>query len=389
MARRGCKRRLRLEDEFWELIRGGIAPVAAATRVGVGRKTGYRWRTENGGLPPRRLDQEAHSGRYLSLLKRQRIAVLKAQGVSVREVASRLGRAPSTVSRELRRNVSRHDRGGYDAAVAHARAGQRSRRPESGRLMKDPALATVVQEKLNLEWSPEQIAAHLRAAFPDTPSWHICHETMYQGLYHPGRSGLSRVLTRKLRTGRPMRKRRRRAHARTPRFIAPALLIGQRPPAVEDRVRLGDWEGDLSTGRLNKSAIGTLVCRTSRFVQLIHLPDRHDAEALTRAMQTQLIRLPREKRLTLTWDQGSEMASHDRLAHLFSDGVYFAEAASPWQRGSNENTNGLLRQYFPKGSDLGVHSPTELQRVADRLNSRPRKTLNWSTPAELFHDSMP
>lgn len=185
-----------------------------------------------------------------------------------------------------------------------------------------------------------------------------------------------------------MRKRRRRAHARTPRFIAPALLIDRRPPVVEDRARLGDWEGDLITARLNKSAIGTLVCRTSRFVQLIHLPDRQDAEALTHAMQALLIRLPREKRLTLTWDQGSEMASPDRLAHLFSDGVYFAEAASPWQRGSNENTNGLLRQYFPKGSDLGVHSPTELQRVADRLNSRPRKTLNWATPAELFHPHM-
>jgi IS30 family transposase len=212
----------------------------------------------------------------------------------------------------------------------------------------------------------------------------VCHETIYQAVYHGGKGGLSRQLTRRLRTGRPLRKRRRRANERTPRFVAPAVLIDRRPPVVETRGRLGDWEGDLITGRVNQSAIGTLVDRASRYVKLIHLPDRHSAESLRDALTLAVVDLPSELRRTLTWDQGSEMAHHDQIAHLFSDGIFFAYPGRPWERPSNENTNGLLRQYFPKRTDLSIHTPEDLHVVEERLNNRPRKTLGWRTPAEVL-----
>lgn len=242
----------------------------------------------------------------------------------------------------------------------------------------------MVQAGLELEWSPEQIAAHLRRTYPDHPGWHVCHETIYQALYHGGKGGLSRQLTRRLRTGRPLRKRRRRTDQRRSRFITPLILIDHRSPAAALRERIGDWEGDLITGRMNQSAIGTLADRASRYVRLIHLPACHDAEAVRDGLMAVLASLPETARNTLTWDQGCEMAFHDQVAPLLSEGVFFAYPASPWQRGTNENTNGLLRQYFPKRTDLSIHTAADLRAVEERLNNRPRKTLGWRTPSEIF-----
>jgi IS30 family transposase len=377
-----------VESRYWQLLLSGMGTVDACRQVGITRKTGYRWRAENGGIPPARLSEAARSNRYLSLLERQRIATLRGRGLGVREIARRLDRSPGTVSRELRRNVRPHDRA-YDGDLAHARARQRSRRPRRATLNVDAELRGVVQTKLELDWSPEQIAQHLREAYPDRPRWHVCHETIYQALYHGGKGGLSRQLTRRLRTGRPLRKRRRRADQRAVRFIAPAMLIDQRPAVVNRRERVGDWEGDLIVGRMSRSAIGTLVDRASRYLRLVHLPDGHGAEKLRTALAAVLDKLPDAARWTLTWDQGSEMAQHDLIARHFRDGVFFAPPASPWLRGTNENTNGLLRQYFPKGADLGSYGPQALRAVEDLLNHRPRKVLGWKTPAEVFQAGLP
>lgn len=264
LGRRGRNRQLAVEDEYWGMILDGVGTVEACRQVGIGRKTGYRWRAERGGLPPLRKGEADRAGRYLSQLERQRIATLRDRRRGVREIARRLGRSPSTVSRELRRNVRPHDAGVYDGDLAHARARERARRNRAGRLATDEQLRQAVQDKLELEWSPEQISAWLRVTYPDRSSWHVCHETIYRAVYHGGKGGLSRQLTKRLRTGRPLRKRRRRAQERTPTFVAPAALIDRRPTIVETRARLGDWEGDLITGRVNKSAIGTLVDRASR-----------------------------------------------------------------------------------------------------------------------------
>lgn len=385
MGRRGRKRQLLVEGEYWRLLQSGVGTVEACRLTGITRKTGYRWRFESGGIPPSRLAEDVRSSRYLSLLERQRIATLRGQGHGVREIARRLRRSASTVSRELRRNLLAHDRDTYDGDLAHARARERARRVRLCRLAHDVLLRQQVQAKLEQEWSPEQIAAWLRDTYPSRPSWHVCHETIYQALYCGGKGGLRRELTRRLRTGRPLRKRRRLPDRRAVRFIAPARLIHQRPEIVERRVRVGDWEGDLITGRQNRSAIGTLVDRTSRYVTLVHLPSGHSASELHLAMKQIITTLPEQAWLTLTWDQGSEMASHHHIASGFPEGIYFAEPGSPWQRGSNENTNGLLRQYFPKGSDLSAHTLDHLNAVALRLNNRPRKVLNWQTPAQVFH----
>ena len=356
----------------------------ACQRLGIGRKTGYRWRAEHGGQPPTALSDEVRSQRYLSLLERQRIATLRRDGLGVRQIAAELGRSPSTISRELRRNTAVHDRS-YDGDLAHARARERLRRPRRGRLLVDLVLRALVEAKLGLEWSPEQIAAWLRTTFPDRPDWQLCHETIDQALYLGGRGGLRRQLTRRLRTGRPLRKRRRRATERQTRFVTPGRLIDQRPAVVLARDRVGDWEGDLIVGRGNRSAIATLVDRRSRYLRLVALPHGHDAVAVRDALIAALAQLPAAARHTLTWDQGSELAHHEHIGAHLRQGVFFAYPASPWLRGTNENTNGLLRQYFPKGSDLSTHGAEELRRVQDRLNDRPRKTLGWQTPTEVFN----
>ena len=241
MGRRGRKRQLDVETRYWRLLAAGVGTVEACRQVGITRKTGYRWRTEHGGVPPERLDADARSHRYLSLLERQRIATLRARGLGVREIARRLDRAPSTISRELVRNLAKHDKDRYDGDLAHARARDRTRRPRGCRLLAHAELAGLVQAKLELEWSPQQIAAHLRQTYPDRPGWHVSHETIYQALYN-GSSGLNRTLTRRLRTGRPLRKLRRQAGRRQVRFLTPSVLIEHRPPVVATRSRVGDWE---------------------------------------------------------------------------------------------------------------------------------------------------
>jgi transposase, IS30 family len=225
-------------------------------------------------------------------------------------------------------------------------------------------------------------------AFPDRPSWHVCHETIYQALYHGDKGGLSRDLTLRLRTGRPLRKRRRSSAERRIRFIAPASLIDLRPGIVEARQRIGDREGDLIVGRMSGSATGTLVDRRSRYVRLARLPCGHGAEQLRIAIGPVPASLPGHARLTLTRDQGSEMACHDKLTGQFRDGIFFARPGSPWQRGSNENVNGLLRQYFPKRTDLSVFTLQDLRDVEQKLNGRPRKILGWQTPAQIFSQSV-
>src|ERR1700694_4369613 len=387
MTRRGRKRRLVLEDEYWKLILDGVPTVEACRQLGIGRKTGYRWRVEAGGLPPGRVAEETRSSRYLSLLQRQRIATLRERGHGVREIARRLRRSPSTVSRELRRHLKSHDKGVYDADLAHARARDDARRERAGVLVVDRELRNLVRAKLEDTWSPQQISA--RTEHPDRLEWHVCHETIYQALYLGRKGGLSRALTVKLRTGRPLRKRRRKATERATRYLAPAVLIHRRPAIVETRTRIGDWEGDLIVGKHSRSAIGTLVDRTSRAVRLIYLPHGHRADAFTDAVGHVLAKLPDVARRTLTWDQGSEMARHDILADHFDEGVYFADPGSPWQRGTNENTNGLLRQFFPKGKDLSIYTPDDLARAERLLNSRPRKILNWRTPDLVFAAGLP
>jgi IS30 family transposase len=328
---------LDVESEYWRLVLAGVGTVEACKRLGVGRKTGYRWRAENGGLPPAPLSEGARSQRYLSLLERQRIATLRREGLGIRQIAQELGRSPSTISRELRRNTAPHDRS-YDGDLAHARARERLRRPRRGRLLVDHELRALVQAKLELEWSPEQIAAWLRQAHPDQPGWHICHETIYQALYLGGRGGLRRHLTRRLRTGRPLRKRRRRATQRKTRYVTPGRLIDQRPAVVLHRERIGDWEGDLIVGRGNRSAIATLVDRRSRYLRLVALPHGHDAAAVRDALIAAFADLPTAARQTLTWDQGSELAHHEHIGEHLHQGVFFAYPASPWLRGTNENT---------------------------------------------------
>ena len=281
-------------------------------------------------------------------------------------------------------HMRRHDRGKYDAVLAHARSREKARRDRGGRIGKDLVLRDLVQEKLTQDWSPEQISFWLRETHPQKKSWHVCHETIYQAVYWPRNSGLTRKLTTHLRTGRPLRKRRRRPDVRTPRFIAPATLIDHRPAVVEEHSRLGDWEGDLIIGTKTRSGIGTLVDRKSGYVLLLHLPSTHTAVEVNVALTATMSQLPPHLRHTLTWDQGSEMANHDKIASLFDDGVFFAHPGKPWQRGSNENMNGLLRQYFPKHSDLSIHNADALKAIAAKLNDRPRKRLNWISPAQLF-----
>jgi IS30 family transposase len=377
------------------------------------------------------------SGRYLSLSEREDIAIWKAQGAGVREIARRIGRHPSTVSRELRRNAA--TRGGrldYRASVAQWHSELQARRPKPCRLAVNDRLREYVQDRLSglitrpdgtsvagptvrwigrrhgrradrrwgRAWSPAQIAGRLHIDFPDDESMRISHEAIYQALYVQGRGVLRRDLAACLRTGRALRVPRARTRGRGKKFVSPEILISQRPAEVADRAVPGHWEGDLILG-LDSSAIGTLVERTTRFTMLLHLPRMvehgagprvkngpplagHGAEAVRDAIAAAITTLPQQLRRSLTWDQGAEMAQHARLRVDTGVAVYFCDPHSPWQRGTNENTNGLLRQYFPKGTDLSRHSVDDLAAVAAALNSRPRKTLGWRTPAEALDNHL-
>jgi transposase, IS30 family len=426
--------RREVELWFWREIAKGLSTEDAAAAVGVSSAAGVRWFRERGGMAT--LLRDPDTCRYLCFAEREEIALLRAEGKGVRAIAREIGRSPSTISRELRRNAA--TRGGkleYRASVAQWKAELVARRPKTAKLAANVVLREYVQERLAghvrrpdgtavigpavkpwkgrnkphrqdrrwaQAWSPEQISARLRVDFPDDPDMRISHEAIYQSLFVQGRGALARELTACLRTGRALRVPRARVGERGKGFISKEVMISQRPAEVADRAVPGHWEGDLLIGT-GRSAIGTLVERTSRFTMLLHLPPLPDrgprikngpavtgagAEAVRDAITAQLGGLPEHLRRSLTWDQGAELAQHARLRIDTGLQVYFCDPQSPWQRGTNENTNGLLRQYFPKGTDLARHSPGDLAAVADALNSRPRKTLGWRTPAEILDEHL-
>jgi transposase, IS30 family len=318
------------------------------------------------------------TGHRLSMEERVEIRRGLDRELAFNAIGRGLGRAGSTIAHEV--NVN----GGRDAYVptaAHASARQRARRPKQAKLVMHPELGRRVCADLEALWSPEQITRRLHLEFPDQPEMWVSHETIYQLIYVQGRGALRRELAACLRTGRA---RRRSQHRMDRRGSLPAMVsISGRPAEVEDRAVPGHWEGDLIMGSTaSNSAIGTLVERSTRFVMLLHLPDGHTAEAVREAMTATIQTLPAALFRTLTWDQGKEMAEHVRFSVDTGVDVYFCDPHAPWQRGSNENTNGLLRQYLPKGTDLSVHGPDELRRIADSLNNRPRKTLGWLKPCE-------
>ncbi|WP_442916539.1 IS30 family transposase [Lentzea sp. DG1S-22] len=365
----------------------GVGTAQACRIVGINRRTGHRWRYGRKSQAGRKADQPPavrpapSTGRFLSLDERIVIADLLRAGRGVRSIAAELGRPPSTVSREITRN--RHPGSGdYRPHAAQDRADRRRPRPKTRKITACPELRERVQGMLDDRFSPEQISRRLRRDHPDRPELHVTHETIYQTLYLQGRGELRRELARALRTGRTVRKPHRAPERRQPRFTHPMIMISERPAEAEDRAVPGHWEGDLIIGGGGTSAIGTLVERATRYVMLVHLPARHDAETVRDGLITTIGTLPAHLRQSLTWDQGSEMGRHHEFSVATGTPVYFCDPHSPWQRGSNENTNGLLRQYFPKGSDLSVHSAEDLAAVAAQLNRRPRKTLGWDTPAE-------
>jgi IS30 family transposase len=418
---------------FWLAIADGMSTVDAAELAGVSDAVGVRWFREGGGMPTVTL--APLSGRYLSFEEREEIALLRAQELGVREIARRVGRAPSTISRELRRNAgTRSGSLTYRASTAQWHADRRAKRPKPAKLVTHAELRRYVQDRLAglvlrpdgtsvpgptvlawngrrhgrrkdrrwaKSWSPEQISSRLRLDFPDDESMRISHEAIYQSLFVQGRGALKQELTACLRTGRALRVPRARAQ-RGKNFVSEEVMISERPAEAEDRAVPGHWEGDLILG-LDRSAIGTLVERTSRFTMLLHLPppecpqprvkngppvSGHGAEAVRDAITSQMLTLPEQLRRSLTWDQGAELAQHPQLRIDTGLQVYFCDPRSPWQRGSNENTNGLLRQYFPRGTDLARHSAEDLAAVAAALNGRPRKTLGWRTPAEILNEHL-
>jgi IS30 family transposase len=318
--------------------------------------------------------------RFLTLLEREQIADLRAGGASMRAVAAVLGRPASTISRELAGNTDADGR--YRPYAAHRAAVARRARPKSAKLATHQPLADYVQAGLDQRWSPEQICHALVLDHPEDQEMRVSPETIYQAIYVQARGGLRREVTAALRSGRTRRRPHRDPAARTSRFVDPMAMISERPAEVEDRAVPGHWEGDLIIGADGASAIGTLVERATRYVMLVHLPAGRTAEAVRDQLVATMTTLPDHLRGSLTWDQGAEMAAHRSFSLATDMPVYFCDPASPWQRGSNENTNGLLRQYFPKGTDLSVHAPTDLEHVAQQLNGRPRKTLGWETPAQ-------
>ena len=372
------------QARFWELMALGSALQAACDAVGVDRRSGRHWRQATGGRIPRKKPEP--SGRYLCLDERLRIADLHLAGAGVRVIAGQVGRSASTVSRELRRNgpeTGPRRRSKYAPYAAQKRADLRGRRPKASKF-ENAELASVVQAKLCVKWSPEQIRDHLAATFPDRVEMQVSPETIYQALYVQGRGHLRADLHQHLRTGRAVR-RPRRSTAKGPSGKIPdMIMISERPAEVADRAVPGHWEGDLILGANCRSAIATLVERQTRYTMLVHLPQGHGAVAVCDGLEAAIKTLPEHLRKSLTWDQGTELAQHRQITLATKMAIYFCDPHSPWQRGTNENTNGLLRQYFPKGTDLSIHSPERLLEVATELNARPRKTLRRITPAEAL-----
>jgi len=425
-----------VQRAFWRLIASGVTTVEAAEGVGVSWPVGSRWFRHAGGMPPISLAEP--TGRYLSFVEREEIALLHAQGHGVREIARRIGRDPGTVSRELRRNAA--TRGGkpvYRAVVAQWKAQQAAKRPKTAKLADNERLRVYVQERLDgsvrrpdgtivtgpvtpawkglnkphradrrwtLAWSPQQISHRLKLDFPDDESMRISHEAIYQSLFIEGRGALKRELVACLRTGRALREPRARSQSKPQGHVTADVVLSERPAEAVDRAVPGHWEGDLIIGT-GRSAIGTLVERSSRSTILVYLPrlegwgekpavkngpalGGYGAAAMNAALTASMTKLPEQLRKTLTWDRGKELSGHAQLTLDTGTKVFFADPHSPWQRPTNENTNGLLRQYFPKGTDLSRWSSEDLEAVALAINNRPRKILGWRTPAEAFEEQL-
>jgi len=376
----GNARRLSQADrtQIESLIWGGATFESAATAVGCSTKSIQRYLALTGGLR-RRL--KPRSALRLSLAEREELSRGLVAGESLRAIATRLRRAPSTVSREVAWSGSRS---GYRAWRAEREAIKRGRRPKPAKLAVDSRLCREVERGLRAHWSPQQIAARLICDYPDDLDMRVSHETIYRTLFVQARGALRKELTACLRTGRTQRRPQMRTEHSGAGRLQNMILISDRPPEIEDRAVPGHWEGDLIIGKGGRSAIGVLVERSSRYVVLLHLPHGRTAEDVRAALTRQISKLPAELRRTLTWDQGKEMADHVRFTTDTNMIVYFCDPHSPWQRGSNENTNGLLRQYFPSKDDLSLHSAAHLNAVARELNNRPRQTLNWMKPSEVF-----
>jgi transposase, IS30 family len=366
---------------FWRGIGEGLPTVAAARRAGVSAGRGFRWFRECGGVSP--IDLAEPQGRFLSLAEREEISRGLAADESQAEIARRLGRHKATISREIDRNSP--PGGPYRAVSAQARAEQRARRPKPRKLHNERLHARVEQD-LKDNWSPEEIAGRLRREFPDDGSMQVSHETIYRALFIQGKGTLRKELTRCLRTGRALRRPRNRVDGRSnpDRRIPDKIMISERPAEADDRAVPGHWEGDLILGKNNRSAVGTLVERSTRFVILLHLPDPHDLLAFQDAVIDAMGGLPDQLRRSLAWDQGLEMRNHKQISIAADLPIYFCDPRSPWQRGTNENTNGLLRQYLPKGTDLSKQTRADLDEIARSLNGRPRKTLGWLKPIEVI-----
>jgi len=425
-----------VQRQFWGLIATGVTTAEAAVRVGVSVPVGTRWFRHAGGMRPLSLGEP--TGRYLTFEEREEIAILNAKEMGVRQIARTVGRHPSTISRELRRNAAtRGQRLDYRAGVAQWKAQEAAKRPKVAKLARNPRLRQYVEDRLAgvirdedervvpgpdtpewkglgkphradrkwfTAWSPEQISNRLKIDFPDDESMRISHEAIYQSLYIEARGALKRELVAALRTGRALRKPRARSKAKPHGHVTEEVMISQRPAEAEDRAVPGHWEGDLIIGT-GRSAIGTVVERRSRSILLVHLPrdpqwgkvaptkngpalGGYGAEAMNTALQTSMTKLPLQLRQTLTWDRGKELSNHAEFTLDTGTKVYFADPHSPWQRPTNENSNGLLRQYFPKGTDLSRWDAHDLEAVALALNNRPRKVLAFRTPAEVFAEQL-
>lgn len=364
---------------FWARMQAGDFITGAVEPLNTSRRTGKRILIDAGGVRPRR--GRDLTGRCLTFAEREEIAVLRAEGKSLRQIAAVIGRSASTVSRELSRNTVRGS--SYRATTAHTLAYGRASRPKPAKLHVNPLLRAKVELDLQRKYSPEQIAGRLKREFPDREEMRVSPETIYQSLYVQSRGALKHELTRYLRTGRGLRHPSRKTGQRKNR-IPDMVNISERPAEASDRAVPGNWEGDLIIGKGNQSAIGTLVERSTNYTMLVHLPDGYTAEKTRDALTAKIRTLPEALRRTLTWDQGVEMREWKQVAVDAGIEIFFCDPHSPWQRGINENTNGLLRQYFPKGSDLSIHSEADLDWVAAELNDRPRKRLAFEKPIEAI-----
>ena len=426
-----------VQRQFWRVIATGVTTVEASLAVGVSWPVGTRWFRHAGGMAPISLAEP--TGRFLTFEEREEIAILRAKGAGVRQIARALGRDPGTISHELRRNAAtRSGRQDYRATVAQWKAQQAAKRPKVAKLVTNDRLREHVQQRLEgtvrradgtvaagpqaagwkgrtmkphradrhwaTAWSPQQISHRLRLDLPDDESMRISHEAIYQALFIEGRGALKRELVACLRTGRALREPRATTRNKPQGHVTADVVLAERPAEAADRAVPGHWEGDLIIGT-GRSAIGTLVERSSRSTILVHLPrlegwgDKpvvknglslggYGAVAMNAALTASITRLSEQLRRTLTWDRGRELSGHVQLALDTGTKVFFADPHSPWQRPTNENTNGLLRQYFPKGTDLSRWSAEDLEAVALAINNRPRKVLGWKTPAEVFAEQL-